>query len=222
MAISALGGAVITALVSGFASNASADAYAGAKKLWDLLWHRFAADRRTTAALDALSTDLTNPSAQADLANSIDNLASVDQSFSYQIHHLVQQITYVDNSVNPYIDSSQRTYHNSRVEYGPHYEDSFNRYNYQVNPSIDILPNPAGRAMMILGALISVAGFLAFMYPVMSFILTIFDALQQQSTTPPDLSQVHFVPWIPVGMIAVVGGAFVGFIGLLMRRKRSA
>src|SRR5215472_19134704 len=95
MAISALGGAVVAALVSGFASHASADAYAGAKRLWESLWSRFSRDRRTAGALDALSRDLHNSSAQSELANSIDELAAVDESFSYQMHDLVQQFMYV-------------------------------------------------------------------------------------------------------------------------------
>jgi hypothetical protein len=222
MAISALGGAVVAALVSGFATHASADAYAGAKKLWDVLWHRFGRDRRTAGALDALSRNLSNPSAQSELASSIDDLAAVDQNFRYQMHDLVQQFTYVDQSVNSYVDDSRRTYYNSAVEYGPHYEDSFNRYDYRINTSFDLMPSPAGRLLMFVGTLICVAGLLAFAYPALSFILVIFTALQQQSTTPPDFSQVQFVPWIPVGFITAVAGMLVVLAGMLMRRRRPA
>jgi multisubunit Na+/H+ antiporter MnhB subunit len=91
---------------------------------------------------------------------------------------------------------------------------------YVQGPTIDLLPSRMGRVVIVIGVLVMFAGFASFAYPVLSFILTIFDSLQQQSSSPPDLSQVHFVPFIPLGVVAEMAGLFLVIVGALMRRRR--
>lgn len=86
--------------------------------------------------------------------------------------------------------------------------------------TIDVLPSPAGRLVILLGVLVIMAGFAAFAYPVVTFILTIFDSIQSQQAGPPDLSQVHFAPWIPLGMAAEMAGVLLLIAGALLRRRR--
>jgi len=93
------------------------------------------------------------------------------------------------------------------------------QHNYHA-PAIDLLPGRAGRIVIIIGVLVAFAGFAAFAYPILSFMLVIFGALQQQSSTPPDLSQVSFTPWLPLGMAAIALGSLLSIVGGLMRRRR--
>jgi hypothetical protein len=92
------------------------------------------------------------------------------------------------------------------------------QHNY--GPTIDLLPGRAGRMVIITGVLVAFAGFAAFAYPIVSFILVVFSAVQQQSSTPPDLSQVSFTPWLPLGMAAIALGSLLSIVGALMRRRR--
>jgi hypothetical protein len=94
------------------------------------------------------------------------------------------------------------------------------RNTYYQGPVVDVLPGPAGRIVVVLGAVVTLAGFAAFAYPVLSFILVIFDSLQEQQAGSPDLSSVHFTPWIPLGLAVGVVGGLISMIGGLMRRRR--
>ncbi len=79
----------------------------------------------------------------------------------------------------------------------------------------------AGRIVISLGVLTQVVGFALFCYPVLDFILTIFNSMD--SPGEPDMSGVEFSPYLPLGMALGVVGTVLMFAGLLfIRRARPA
>jgi hypothetical protein len=124
---------------------------------------------------------------------------------------------------------------NSRVDTGggAHVGGDVIAHNFVGGHNINVDLGPrytlrrTGRILLVLGWLMNFAGFALFGYPVLRFILTIATAVTESSNSdephPPDLSQVAFVPYLPLGFGLLVCGMFVASSGaLFVRRSRRA
>jgi hypothetical protein len=71
-------------------------------------------------------------------------------------------------------------------------------------------------------SLLAVGSFLAFTgvalvgYVILSFIVTIFTAIQSNVVGPPDLSHIPFVPFLPLGFGLAFGGIVIVWFGMFV------
>ena len=237
MALTTLAVAAVTAFVSAVSSGLGGEVVGGFKAM---VARKIRGDRRAESALRSLERDPGDAEARRTLAQALAHYAANDTGFRRALEATTTTMQYyVDESQHVTVD--QGDYHadwsvgrdnlgtvtsqvtDNRV-YSQRaqtmYNVAGNQTAYYQAPSFDILPNRTGRLLIVIGVLICFAGFAAFAYPVLSFILVIFAAVQSQSSSPPDLSQVHFAPWIPIGVGSALAGIFVVIVGALIRRRR--
>ena len=67
--------------------------------------------------------------------------------------------------------------------------------------------------LLAVGAFLAFTGFAMAGYVILSFITTIFAALQSSSPRPPDLSDIPFVPFLPLGFGLLFAGIEIAWLG---------
>jgi hypothetical protein len=237
MALTALAVAAVTAFVSAIGGGLGGEVISGFKAL---VARKIRGDRHAESALVRLERNPSDAEARQTLTLALAHYADNDPDFRRDLEATTNTMQYyVDRSQHVSVDQGAHhadwrvgrdnlgTITNQVTDNRAYSQRADTMYNVAGNqttnyqaPSFDILPNRTGRVVIVIGVLICIAGFCAFGYPVLTFILVIFDSVQSQSSSPPDLSQVHFAPWIPIGFVLGVVGMFVAIVGALMRRRR--
>lgn len=78
-----------------------------------------------------------------------------------------------------------------------------------------------GKVIFGIGMLVFFAGFTAFAYLVISFLLEIFSAIQSETYVDPNLSSIPFVPVLPIAMGLAIAGIALSQLGMFLSGGRN-
>ena len=113
-------------------------------------------------------------------------------------------------------DQTADTIHNiNRDQYNYHNQHSY----HSDNPYVFV--KGVGKVIFGVGMLVFFAGFTAFAYLVISFLLEIFSAIQSETYVEPNLSSIPFVPVLPIAMGLAIAGIALSQLGMFLSGGRN-